>query len=95
MPERPSVTPEASRPRFDLSTILGIPVDDVEVHPDAQAMAREYLNGLTHDKTSQAEMAELAWALRRQLQTDLAPLKADESANDLPIDQQQSLHTLA
>ena len=74
MPERPSFTPEAPRPRFDLSTIQGIPVGEVEVLPDAEAMARDYLDGLAKEKTSQAEMAELAWALRRQLQEDLRHL---------------------
>ena len=47
---------------------------EVEVLPDAEAMARDYLDGLAKEKTSQAEMAELAWALRRQLQEDLRHL---------------------
>ena len=34
------------RPRFDLSTIMGIEVSKVDVPQEAEAMARDYLDGL-------------------------------------------------
>ncbi len=81
MPEhspQPSQHPESSRPRYDLSTIQGIPVGKVEVLPDAEAMARDYLDQLAKDKTSQAAMAEMAWAFRSQLQQDLKIVKDED-----------------
>ena len=71
MPEHPSFTPEASRPRFDLSTIQGIPVGEVEVLPDAEVMARDYLDTLAKEKTNQASMAEMGWAERYLLSLPL------------------------
>lgn len=64
-PEHPPVEGRPTRPSFDLSTIHFIPVDQVEVAPEAEAMARDYLDTLKKDAASEASMAELAWALRR------------------------------
>jgi len=58
--------------------ILGISVLDVEVSKDVEDMARSYLDQLGKDKTNQAQMAELAWAFRRQLQTDLKRVEGGE-----------------
>lgn len=59
------------RSRFDLTTIMGIPVHEIEVHPDMEAMASAYMSQLKADKTNKASYAELAWAFRRQLQEDV------------------------
>ncbi len=78
----PSLTSQEAekheRPRFDLSTILGNKVDGIEVQKDTEEMADRYLTQLEKDGSSQAQIAELAWAFRRQLQTDLARVKKED-----------------
>lgn len=59
LPSPPSET-RTPRLRFDHSTIHLIPVDDIKVSPEAEAMARDYLDRLKKDVTNEASMAELA-----------------------------------
>jgi hypothetical protein len=71
-PEQLSHTQEReSRPRFDLSTIMGIKVETIEVSEESQEMAKDYIHILEKNKTNKAELAELAYGFRRQLQEDL------------------------
>lgn len=89
MLERPP-TPEAGDarhleqrhilPKYDLSTILTIPVEKVDIGHDVEAMARGYLDTLRKEEATQPQLAELAWAFRRQLQRDLKaiPVEADD-----------------
>ncbi|MFH1766953.1 MAG: AAA family ATPase, partial [Patescibacteria group bacterium] len=72
--------PEQERPRYDLSTIVGIDVDNVKLPEEAEEMADAYLQELDKDKTNKASLAELAWAFRRQLQEDLRQVEADTSS---------------
>lgn len=69
------------RPRFDLSTIMGINVDDVVLPDEITQMADTYLNQLAKEGANHAQLAELAYAFRRQLREDLGAIK-DESQSE-------------
>lgn len=58
-------------PEYDLSTILTIPISEVEVGQDVETMARDYLDTLRKEAATEPQLSEIAWAFRRQLQRDL------------------------
>lgn len=76
---------------YDLSTILTIPIDEVEVGHDVEAMARDYLDTLRKEAATEPQLAELAWAFRRQLQRDLKaiPVEADDERNAPPAESER------
>ncbi|MCR4314131.1 MAG: hypothetical protein NUV84_02710, partial [Candidatus Uhrbacteria bacterium] len=76
--EQPSTHDREPRPRFDLSTIMGIKVDEVEIPEEVTQKADEYLKQLAKEGANQAQLAELAYAFRRQLRTDLRAVKERE-----------------
>ena len=69
-------TAPEERTRFDLSTLMGINVVEVLVSPKTQQKAQETLADLRTQGATPAARAELAWALRRQLQEDLKSMVA-------------------
>ena len=66
------------RPRFDLSTIHGIKIDEIKVPVEAEKMADIYFEQLKKDEINKSGIAELAWAFRRQLQDDFVRVKKDD-----------------
>ncbi|MBM5790051.1 hypothetical protein FJZ23_03130, partial [Candidatus Parcubacteria bacterium] len=96
MPERPSSEFQHApdiRPRFDLSTIMGIQVDDIEVSEEAGEEAKAYMKELIKNGTGSAELAELAYAFRRQMQEDLQQISLAEisSSPDAPVSRNETL----
>lgn len=73
---------------YDLSTILTIPVEEVEVGDDVEAMARDYLDTLLKEEATQPQLAEIAWVFRRQLQRDLKaiPVEVDDERTASPAE---------
>ena len=59
MPERPSFTPEARRTRFDLSSIMGIAVEEVVIPATTKAKA-EAMFARLEASANEAQMAEAA-----------------------------------
>ncbi|KKW33484.1 MAG: hypothetical protein UY76_C0001G0003 [Candidatus Uhrbacteria bacterium GW2011_GWA2_52_8d] len=72
---RQKETAPQERPRFDLSTLMGIKVEEVVVSPEDRAKADAMIAQLNKDKANPAQKAEIAWALRRKLRNDLAKVK--------------------
>jgi hypothetical protein len=68
---------EKRKPHAQLSTIMGIEIDGIRAHESAEKMAQAYLRELEKKGANQDEMAELAWALRRQMQEDLKQIQDD------------------
>ena len=93
MPENPSserirqIPEKHERPRFDLSTIMGIKIGEINITNDAEKMAESYLEQLHKDETNQAQIAELVWAFRRQLQDDLGHAKKEDHLKLLQEDE--------
>jgi hypothetical protein len=79
---RREIASKPERPRFDLSTIMGIKVEDIQVPEKITRMADQYFEQLEHDGANQAQLAELAYAFRRQLQTDLRQVKDTSQPKD-------------
>ncbi|MBI5794125.1 AAA family ATPase [Candidatus Uhrbacteria bacterium] len=81
-PQRHSPDAEFQHPRFDLTTIMGIPVHGLQVSKEAHEMAKAYFDSLTmKERIDKASEAELAWALRRQLQNDLKAIVVRDEAS--------------
>ncbi len=77
-PDTPRPREQMRHPRYDLSTIMGIKVDEVKLPKEIVEMADEYLAQLVSAGANNAQMAEMAYAFRRQLQEDLRRVKADK-----------------
>ena len=77
LPSNPSLAeppPNQSQPeqkKYNLSTITGIPVNEIQLPDEVEVNANQTIEQMEKAGASKDELAELAWTTRLRLQSEL------------------------
>ncbi len=87
----PQLTEIPKKHQYDISTILGIPVEDIQIPPELSDRQTRYLDK-HFANASKEDMAERLWRLRLELQDKLGKIKEKKEPKK-DVDQDQDFVT--